>query len=67
MPISYETIGESAQENRSILAGKSFLRVNSFFGEPRVLAASLVPIYNLNKAHTMPITSKILKNYLTDY
>ena len=52
MPISYETIGESAQENRSILAGKSFLRVNSFFGEPRVLAASLVPIYILNKIHT---------------
>lgn len=52
IPISYETLGEPAPENRSLFMGSSFIRVNSFFGEPRVLSASLIPIYILNKIHT---------------
>lgn len=52
IPISYETLGEAAPENRSLFMGTNFLRLNSAFGEPRVLAVSLIPIYLLNKIHT---------------
>ena len=44
LPLSYESIGEAAPENTAIVGGIIFLRVNSFFGEPRVLASLLIPI-----------------------
>jgi len=44
LPLSYESIGEAAPENTALFGGIVFLRVNSFFGEPRVLASLLIPI-----------------------
>lgn len=46
--ISYESIGESALENRGDIFGFDILRINSFFGEPRDLAALIVPIFIMN-------------------
>ena len=44
MPVSYESIGEPAPENQALLGNFTILRVNSFFGEPRVLASLIIPI-----------------------
>jgi hypothetical protein len=44
LPLSYESIGEAAPENQASVVGFTVLRVNSFFGEPRVLASLLIPI-----------------------
>lgn len=44
LPLSYESIGEAAPENVASVGGFTVLRVNSFFGEPRVLASLLIPI-----------------------
>lgn len=44
LPLSYESIGEASPENLALVGGFEFLRVSSFFGEPRDLAALLIPI-----------------------
>jgi len=43
--LSYESFGEPALENRAYLLGFDILRISSFFGEPRDLAALIIPIF----------------------
>jgi len=47
--LSYESIGEPALENRAYLLGFDILRISSFFGEPRDLAALIIPIFVAEK------------------
>ena len=63
LPISYESIGEQALENRAVIWGMEFLRPNSFFGEPRDLASVCLTIMFLkllNPSSTSKIQAGIL-------
>lgn len=58
-PVSYESIGEPAPENRSNIFGFDILRLSSFFGEPRDLATLIIPIFVMNSI----LDNRYLRNY----